>query len=461
MNYIDRKKIGIEALFAAMSPILSQANGLNAEETVRRLCEQPYKTRADLAEKVNFGIKTLTNDTTVDVSDYIDDDIRELARYPVSGDSVSRLLPFFKWLMEIQRQNALEIEKSRYMLNDAVANMDRSTGDFVRTYFNQTGQSVSFVREENSIIMNAHEQFWGKASIVFPDIDMKFSGTFPIVGFLFWVEVEHNNGRYKFNFLMDVEFSDKDNHKRPVQDRNWLQLTFECSQPHMKLETFDYGKYLADFGRCGHDFIESWCNEILNKETVLGNYSMSNREKELLPVAKVFKLSYQLADMESGALSGKSVSDGRLSDKVLETLENRYQFSKFEELLKSVGQDDLYKLLSDAMEAWSCSDFDETSKNIWNFARLLRQKEQIDAIRPLYKKIIELMRGCTSEFSGKSKLYGTYADCRGDRPPAPPGWAGRTAAPAARCCRGRSGPATAAAKSRPAPPAPGPCRAGN
>lgn len=393
-----------------MSPTLSQSNMLDAEETVRELCEQPRRVRENFIKKINSGIKTLTKDKTVDVSDYIDDDIRELAKYPVSCDSMNRLLPFFSWLMEIQRQNALEMEKSRYMLNDAAANMDRSTGDFLRSYSDLMGQEVSFIQEDGKIIMNAHEQFWGKASIVFPNIETKFNGTFPIVGLVFWIEAEHNNGKYKFSFLLNVEFGNEENYKRLLQDRNWVKLTFECSRPYMELNTFDYGKALKDFGRCGHEFIQGWCNELLNKEIMIGDYSLSDKEKELLPIAKVFRLSYQLADIESGLLSNKDARESRLSDKVLETLENRYRFNQFEELLKGAGQDDLYDFLNKAMEAWSCSDFFETSRNIWSFARLLREKEREDTIRPLYKKIIDLMCSCTSEFSAKSRIYGTYAE---------------------------------------------------
>lgn len=407
MNYVDRKKIGIEVLFAAMSPITSQANGLTAMETVERLCEQPRNMRAKVADMINSGIKTLTKDRSIDVASYLNDDIKELSKYPVTADTMERLLPFFEWLMEVQRQNSLEMDKSRYALNDAASHMDRNSGEFLRTYANISGQSISFTRRDGCVVMHAQERQWGRASLVFPEAEMKFSGTFPLVGFLFWIDAEYSNGRYTFSFIVDVEFGNTDNHKRSLQDRNWLKFTFDCACPYMELNTLDYGKMLADFGKCGHDFIECWSNEIMFKESIVGFGSLSEKEKELLHAARIFKIAYQLAGMEEGDESS-SHNDLRLSDKVLETLENRYKFSRFETLFKSVGEDNLYKLLSDAMEAWSCSDFDETSKKIREFSMLLREKEEMDTVRPLYKKIVQLMRECTAEFDGESQLFSTY-----------------------------------------------------
>lgn len=410
MNHIDRKKIGIELLFSRMSSILSRSNDLNAEDTVHLLCQQPRQIRVKLAKIINTGIKILTDDPTVDVSKYIDDNIREMAKYPVDPNCMDRLLPFFKWLMEIQRQNLLELEKSQYLLNDAISSMDRSTGSFIRTYSGLINILVSLNREENSITMYTAPQLWGRASLVFPDVETKFCGTFPMVGMLFKMDIEHINDKYLFDFLLDVEFGNKDNDKRFLQDRNWVKLSFECSCPHMELKTFDYGKILADFGKCGHDFIDAWCGEVLNKEYILGADSLSDKERKLLPAAKILKPSYQIADFETGAFSRISEEDILLPAKTAEALENPYKLALFEKLLKSERHEDLCKYLNDAAEAWSCSDVSGTSRNIINFAALLKTKEQNDSVRTLYKKISELMCDCTSEFKDKSILYGTYTE---------------------------------------------------
>ncbi len=407
MNHVDRKKIGIEILFASMSPVTSQSNGLTAEETVERLCDQSHSVRVKFAQMINSGIKTITSDPSIDVESYLNEDIKKLAKNPVSPDYMERLLPFFEWLMEIQRQNSLEMDKSRYDLNDVASHMERNAGEFLRTYANISGQSISFARRGNSIIMQAQERLWGRASLVFPDVDMKFNGTFPLVGFLFWIEAERKNGRYTFSFIVDVEFGTTDNHKRSLQDRNWLKFTFECACPYMEFNALDYGKTLAEAGKCGHGFIDEWSGELVFKESIIGANSLSDKEKELLPMARIFKLAYQLADMKDGTQSAPH-NDMRISDKVLDTLENRYKFDHLEKLFKSVGEDDLYNLLNEAMVAWSCSDFDETSKKIHEFSMLLRDKEKSDSVRPLYKKITQLMRECTAEFDGKSKLFATY-----------------------------------------------------
>lgn len=407
MKYIDRKKIGIEMLFAFMSPITSQENQMNAEETVQRICEQPRKTRAKIAELINSGIKTLTQNMSIDVKSYLNEDILDLAKYPVTADTMKRLVPFFEWLQDIQRENTLTRDKSRYMLNDAASRMDRETADFLRTFSDISGQGVTFMRRDDSVVMYTQERFWGRAGLVFPDVDTKFIGSFPIVGFIFWIDAEyHDNNRYTFSFMLDVEFGNTEHQKRTLQDRNWVKFKFECARPHIELQANDYGKTFADAGKCGHDFIESWSNEIMIKEGTIGESSLSAKEKELLPAAHVLRLAYQLADIDEG-MPVMFRNDARLSEKVLETLENRYKFDFFEKLFKSAGEDELYGLLNDAMIAWSNSNFDETCKNVWAFARKLKAKESADSVRLLYKKIIEQMISCTAEFDGKSELYGS------------------------------------------------------
>lgn len=411
MNYVDRKKIGIELLFASMSAVTSRQNEITPMETVERLCDQPHRMRKKFASLINSGVRTLTKEPSIDVESYLNEDIKELAQYPVTADTMERLLPFFEWLMEIQRQNALEMDKSRYLLNDAASHMDRASGGFLQAYSNLLGQSPSFVQCGDSIVMHANDHIWGRASLVFPDVKMKFSGTFPLIGHLFWIDAEYRDGRYFFSFLMNVEFGSADQHQRALQDRNWVRLSFESACPHMEFITTDYGRALAAAGKCGHSFIDEWSSGVLYKESVVGANSLSDKEKELLPIAHVFRLAYQIAEVaEAGELSGHEQLS--LPEKVTDILANRYNFSRIETLFKSAGEEELYNKLSDAVTAWSCSDADETSRHMYEFSVLLYQKEKSDTLRPLYKKIIALMRECTAEFDGRSPLFGTYPEAK-------------------------------------------------
>lgn len=409
MNYIDRKKLGIELLFSSLSSVTSRMNEITAMETVERLCGQPHRMRKKFAAIINSGIKTITNDPSIDVESYLNNDIKELAQYPVTADTIERLLPFFEWLMEIQRQNSLEMDKSRYSLNDVASHMERTAGEFLRTYSNISGQSVAFARRGDSIVMYAQERMWGRASLVFPDAVTRFSGTFPMLGFLFWVDAEYRDGRCFFSFIVNVEFGDTDPHRRALQDRNWVRLTFESACPCMEFDVLDYGKTLADAGKCGHDFINGWSSELVFKESIIGTNVLSDKEKDLIPMAQIFKIAYQIAEIdETGEMD--MCNDMHISDKVLDTLENRYKLDKFKALFQSTGEEELYNKINDAMTAWSCSDFDETSKKIHEFSQLLREKENADTVRPLYKRIITMMCECTAEFNGRSRLFSTYPE---------------------------------------------------
>ncbi len=406
---VDRKKLGLAQFFSEIHPLLSPMNDMNAEETVELLCMQSRRIRKKFADKVNESVSSILKDRTIDVDDYINDDIRELVKYPIGAYTISRLTPVFEWVQTLHRENSFAIERSKYSINDAAAHMDRATCDFVRSCSsNLMWHGISLLRDGDAVILSLREQLWGKASIVFPNVRTKFAGTFPIVGIFFWMDAAYSDGRYSFAFLIDVEFGDEDLDRRAMQDRNWVRLSFECDCPYMTFEGFDYGKYLSDFGYCGHRFIDAWCGEVLNKEAMLGEKSMSQKELELLPAAKIMLIAYQLADIESGKEIEHQV-EGNLSQRVLETLDNRYGFEKIKTLFRDSGQDELCGMLEKAIEAWSESDdFGNTNKQIWSFARLLREKERDDGVRLLYMNLVEMMCGCTSEFSGVSRIYGTY-----------------------------------------------------
>ncbi len=408
---VDRKKLGMGQLFSELHPILSPSNDMDAEETVELLCMQSRRTRRKFAARINEGIECITSDQTIDVGDYINDDIRELAKFPVGSDGLMRLMPFVEWLQALHRENSLAIDRSRYSVNDAASHMERATGEFVRSCFeNLMWHGVTFVKEGDSLILNLRERLWGKASLIFPAVETKFIGTFPMMGVFFWMDAGYEGGRFAFTFLIDVEFGDEELDRRAMQDRNWVRLSFTCDCPTMTVDGFDYGQYLTDFGYCGHRFIESWCGEVLNKEAMLGATSLSEQEKELLPLAKILLLSYQLADMEKGMQIERTV-EGNLSQKVLEILDNRYGFSCFKSLFDETGQEALYKLLDQAIEAWGASDdFGETNKLVWQFARLLRSREREDGMRLFYDRLIDRMLSCSAAFQGASRIYGSYAE---------------------------------------------------
>lgn len=412
-SQIDRKKLGMAQYFSEIHPILSPANELNAEETVELLCMQTRSTRRKFAARINETVARMMSDKTIDVSDYITDDIRELVRYPVSSDGLTRLKPLLKWLQELHRENALVIDRSRYTLSDAASHMDRATGDFVRACFeNLMWRGVSFVREGDTVIMNLRERLWGKAGLVFPDVRTQFTGTFPMMGIFFWMDGEYTDGTFRFTFLVDVEFGDEELDRRAMQDRNWVRLTFECGCPRMTSECFDYGRYLTDFGFRGHAFIEGWCGEVLSKESSLGERSLNAEERELLPLAKLLLMAYQMADYEKEVVSERAI-DPTLSQKVLEVLNNRYGFGRFKTLFTDAGQEELYALLEQAIEAWGESDdFDETNKLVWRFARALHEREREDRMRLFYRDVTDRMRACSASFGETSRIYGSYTEAQ-------------------------------------------------
>ncbi len=409
--YIDRKRLGISEIFSGMHPIFSPSNDMTAQETVRLMCEQSYRTRAKIASSINRTIRKMTQDSTVDVEEYLNDDIKDLAENPVRSDNLSSLLPFMKWLMELHRVNSLDVDRSQYSLNDAANHMEREAGEFLRSCSNNMmWQQISIVQEENGLLMSLGERFWGKPGLYFPDVSTSFEGTFPLVGMLFCIEAEHSDAGFEFSFLVNVEFGTDDMELRSLQNRNWVRLTFTCAQPELRLSLFDYGACLRDFGKCGRGFIEDWSSEVISKEQTLGSVSMTSGEQELLPLAKIFRITYQMMDVESESGGGHSRSEIALPSKALELLGNRYRFGQYRKLFEETGQKELYGLLEKGVEAWGEEDSDSIVTQLWEFARLLREKEREDSLRMLYARLIEKMLDCTSSFRDVSRIYGSYSE---------------------------------------------------
>ena len=412
MNYyIDRKRMGIAEIFSGMHPIFSPSNDMSAKETVRLMCEQSFRTRARIASGINRAIRRLTHDSTVDVGDYLNDDIKNLSENPVRADNLNDLLPFMKWLEELHRVNSLAVERSQYSLNDAANYMEKAAGELLRSCStNMMWQNISIVQEDGGLYLNLTERFWGKAALFFPDVSSSFEGTFPLVGMLFCIEAEHTDAGFEFSFVVNVEFGTDDMELRALQDRNWVRLTFRCGKPELQLTLFDYGKYLHDFGKCGHSFIEDWCSEAIHKEQSLGSVSMTEKEQALLPLAKILRVTYQMADVDAIIEKGSSPSQIAIPDKVLELLGNRYRFSLYENLFKESGQEELYGILKNAVEAWGDDDVETVGSELWHFAGSLREKERMDSLRVFYDRLIKEMLACTSEFEGVSRIYGTYSE---------------------------------------------------
>ena len=407
--YIDRKRLGIAEIFSSMHPIFSPSNDMNAKETVRLMCEQSFRTRAKIAAGINRAIHRLTGESTVDVEEYLNDDIRNLAETPVKADNLNDLLPFMKWLEELHRQNSLAIERSQYSLNDAANHMERQAGEFLRSCSaNMMWQNISLTEEEGGLMLNLNEHFWGKAQLFFPDVATSFEGAFPLVGMLFCIEAEHGDDGFEFSFVVNVEFGTDDMELRALQNRNWVRLTFRCSRPELRPALFDYGRCLRDFGKCGHSFIEDWCGEAIIKEQTLGSASMSEREQTLLPLAKIIRTAYHMAEVH--AEEGKIPDQLAIPNKVLELLGNRYRFGLYRALFQETDQQDLYDILERAVDAWSEDEVDSVSAELWNFADTLRAKERGDSVRCFYDRLIQMMTDCTSEFDGVSRIYGRYSE---------------------------------------------------
>ncbi len=408
MVYIDRKRVGIEEFFASVSPITSRANEFAPADSVEKLDDQPMRMRMNFAEAVNSALKALFTDKTIDVSNYINDDIFELISYPVTADNLERLAPLFEWLAEIQRLNFLENDRHNYEVNNAASRMDKSAGELLKACSNSRDQIITINMRDGDALAYLNEKGWGKASLVFPNVSTKFNSSFPIVGKLFCVDAEYlPDGGYSIGFTVDVEFGDETSLKRTLQDRNWVRLQFRCDEPLSELNLMDYGKWIADSGRRGHSFIDKWCEQLLSKDNTVGEQSLSSDEKELLPIACLFKTAYLISDINEEISFDNKKSLG-IPDSIMDMVCSSYKQRRTLKLLEEHGETPLRDYLSKACEEWSCSDEDAAVKSLMDFSAALRNREREGALRKMYAEISDRMMSCTAAFDGNSRLYGNY-----------------------------------------------------
>lgn len=408
--YIDRKRLGIAEIFSDMHKIFSPSNDMTPEETVELMCQQSRRTRSRIAAAVNHGVRKMTSSPGADVDEYLNDDVRDIADTPVNADTLGSLLPFMKWLAELHRLNSLDVERSQYSLNDAADNMDRDAGEYLKNCSqNMMWQNITLLQEEGGLLMNTQERFWGKTGLFFPDVRTEFEGAFPLVGMLFCIEGEHSGQGFQFSFLLNVEFGTDDMELRALQNRNWVRITFRCGKPEMRCSLYDYGGFLGRMGERGHGFIDDWCRELLSKEQTIGVYGMSPGERELLPMARVFRIIYQMSDIEGAGHSGGTHSV-RMSGKAAEAIGNRFNYASLGARLDECGMKELRADLDEIVEAWSCDDPENAADAMWSFARRLRSLERSDRVRELYGGIVGCMKEATAGYADVSRLYGGLDD---------------------------------------------------
>ncbi|MBE6754661.1 MAG: hypothetical protein E7559_10010, partial [Ruminococcaceae bacterium] len=241
MNYIDRKAIGLEQYFAKCSSSFSSLNEFSEADITIHLQQAPLRTRIALAQMIHNSLRQLKEDFR-GLDRIIPSDLfRQYASVNALVCTPDGLLPFFRWLMELQRANEQRRILCLSELSSCTARLDIDSRSFFQNFFSLNNQRVVVSPDGDSIVMTTAEREWGKVAAVFERCGLDNPDALPLLGFAFGQEcILLEDGRYQINLLIDTEFGDVEYCERLLSDSGWLEFSFTCGNMHAAPICTDY-----------------------------------------------------------------------------------------------------------------------------------------------------------------------------------------------------------------------------
>lgn len=384
MKYIDRYQIGMEYYMAQLSELTSPLNQFSPQDTVARLQESSFSTQNDVCKTIQAGLRRLIS-SRYDLGGVVPARIRVVAESQFTP-TAERLLPVFKWVESLHRENERAKTQWLYALRDACSRVAPEAADFLQSFSLLRAQRVTLAFQDGSAVLSIPESLWGQARMVFDAPEFgEPPQTESVIGYLFWAEADRTDEGLEFRFLIDTEFSETVYHERLLQSGNWREFRLKCPEARMRIALFDYARRLRRSGRCGLDALTSCMTELLKKQTMLGGNALSMEENRLLGCAQLFSKTQLL----TAVLPPEQTPSETL-------FENRYLV---ERTASYFGQEcgelgiQLQKLLTQAQECYDNEQPERTEKLINRFCEALRQSEfdgsSRQLTRPLLKRFAE------------------------------------------------------------------------
>lgn len=395
MKYLDRKKLGIELFLAMRSSAFSRRNELTPDEFIERLSIQPLFMRTKVVEQVRDAIAQLKS-SKYDVADCLPQEITEMNTNDINAEKVSRIKPFFSWLISLWRDN--DHARSQWMsqLKTVTASLPTNAGDSLYSVATGNTQRVLIRKaDENTIEMSLNERSWGRLALVFPNCTVKNDGSFPMLGYIYIMEAESaGEGRYSFEVLLDTEFSESTDSARSLRSSNWQTLTFESDAPTAVLDSMDYVKILRLRGNSMLKTVRTASTVLCDKKAVAGENMLTRAETAIFPVAWLLSNSKRLADM-------KDEVDSKTKCALFELFENRYRFRQIIRLFEETGEKYAVKELEKIEKGVEEEDDGAVLKAAQAFSAAIDEGARQGVNMPLVKKLYDELAEASAQVEEK------------------------------------------------------------
>lgn len=403
MKYIDRYQIGMEYYMAQLSELTSPLNPLTPQDTIAHLQEFSFSVQSDACKTIQAGLRRLVS-SRYDLSGTVPARIRVIAESQFTP-TAERLMPVFKWVETLHRENAQARQQWLYALKDVSSRISPVAGDFLQSFSQLRAQRVTLTFQPGSAVLSIPESLWGQARMVFDapqtDLPQAETGEHSLTGYLFWAEADRTDDGMEFRFLIDTEFSDTVYTERLLQKQNWQEVRLLCREARMHVTLFDYAARLRQRGSSGMAALTACFTELLRKQTMLGTTVLSMEENRLLGCAQLFAKSQLLPGVPPPLMQTQA--------DVL--FENRYLVERtadfFEQNCGELGKE-LHRLLTDAQEKYDNEQPERTEKLMTQFCETLRQSEFDGSARQVTRPLLRRFAEASADCSDAPYFAGAY-----------------------------------------------------
>lgn len=381
--HIDRKAVGLEYFFSDHSDMFRGLADLNYEEAGKRLKEEFFSVRLPAAVAVRSAFLRFADDERSGLSDLFPPEILPFSEMGylklLKGNTI---LPFLKWLSELQLKNKLSRGEHIANLGSAARKLDMYSRSFVESFFTKNSQRIVLLRKGADITLSCAERGWGKANVVFEQCSGNIP-EMPLPGYAFFIGLAPHEEGFEAAFIVDTHFSTGEFAERLLNDDGWLEFSFICKNVKVEAELYDYGARLHSRGTPHHELIDEACKILISKQELMGDTWLSSGEAEMLPFAYLMHGVGALLDNED------SLAPEFCDAMILKALDNRWAMRRLCSELEESGCKMAAQLLEFAHTACYENDSNRALKAAEAFRNVLEKSLENGEARKFYQTMSE------------------------------------------------------------------------
>lgn len=390
MKYIDRKSLGVELFLASRSVIFTRNNELSADELMERLRFEPLHTRARVVNDVRNALLVLKSDK-YDVADILPEEVAALSNREVNIEHVGGMKPFFTWLNTLWRDNDHARSNWLNSLKSAAGAIGGAAGDCILALGTGHNQRMLVRMLENGDVeMSLHERTWGRLKLTFPNAKITKKPEMPLLGFLYLLEAQEQNGECSFAITFDTEFAASAGETRPLEKTGWSELEFTCGTPRVSLEPTDYVRSLRLRGVSRFSAVRLAAAVLCEKSEIAGEGLLTMSERAILPLARFLTETKIISD---GGKKGNFRAETRLAD----LLDNRYAVERIVSMLDDGSIKSVSKTLSGVLDALEEENIEAALDRAVDFSDILDEKVRAGEAGKLIERLYDAFEKASAE----------------------------------------------------------------